>query len=90
MWIGAGLSLLRPDRRTIMPSIAIAPAGLPVTEVTEATRQRRNDTPSRDAKLPAIGSCEGVPSRNARNRRNRDNYLSPNRAMPVNASAPAR
>ena len=54
MWIGAWLSLLRPDRRTVLPSIAITPAGTPVTEATQATKQRWNCSASRVAKMSPI------------------------------------
>jgi hypothetical protein len=83
MWIGALLSVLPPDRRTVFPSIAITPAEMPVTEATQATKQRSNCSASRVAKISPTRSCGGVPSRKGRKRRSRVSFFSPNMATSV-------
>jgi hypothetical protein len=89
MWIGAMSPVLRPDRRTVLPSIAMTPSGRPVTEATQATKQCWNCSASSVAKMSPIRSCGGVPSLKGRKRRSRASFFSPKRAMSVKVSAPA-
>ena len=89
MWIGAMSPVLRPDRRTVLPSIAMTPSGMPVTEATQATKQCWNCSASSVAKMSPIRSCGGVPSLKGRKRRSRASFFSPKRAMSVKVSAPA-
>ena len=42
MWMEHFASRFLPDRRAVLPSIAITPAGTPVTAATQATKQAWN------------------------------------------------
>ena len=49
MWMAALPVLL--DRRTVLPSMAITPAGMPVKAATQATKQRWNWSASSTARI---------------------------------------
>jgi len=51
MWIGALPAFLSPDRRTVLPSMAITPASTPVNAATQATKQHWKCSASREAKI---------------------------------------
>jgi hypothetical protein len=69
--------------------MTITSADVPVNAATQSTKQRWNFSASSVAKISPRWSCEGVPSRNGRNRRRRSSFFWPNQAMSTNVSAPA-
>src|SRR5512134_3560982 len=80
---------LSPERRSVLPSMAITSAGAPGRAEAQATKQYWNFSASSVAKMSPRWSCAGVPSRNGKKRRNRSSFLAPNRAISVKVSAPA-
>ena len=42
MWTGAWASFLAPERRSVLPSMAITSLGAPVSAATQFTKQRWN------------------------------------------------
>ena len=44
-------ALFWPERREVLPSMAITPAGAPISEATQATKQRWNSSASSAAKM---------------------------------------
>ena len=74
---GGLASRLRPERRDVLPSMAITPSGVPVSAATQATKQRWNCSASRTARMSPRWSCAGVPFLNGRKRRRRSSFLLP-------------
>src|SRR5712664_3202416 len=89
MWIAAFPPLLWEEPRNVLPSMAITSADTPISLATQATKRRWNSVASSVAKMSPRWSCDGVPSRNGRNRRRSSIFFWPNRAISTNVSAPA-
>jgi len=82
MWSGGVPRLLSPDRREVLPLMAITSratisAGAPVSEAIQATKQRWNASASSEARMAPRWSWAGVSSRNGRKRRRSASFLSP-------------
>ena len=65
IWIGALDFALAPDRRTVLPSMAMTSTGVLVSAATQSTKQRWNASASSVAKMSPSVSCGGVPSAKA-------------------------
>src|SRR5271154_4107439 len=81
MWIAAFAPFLWAEPRNVLPSMAITSADTPISLATQATKRRWNSVASSVAKMSPRWSCDGVPSRNGRNRRRNAIFFSPNRAI---------
>ena len=57
--------LLEPERREVLPSMATTLRRTPISDDTQATKQRRNASASSVAKMSPRWSWAGVPSRKA-------------------------
>jgi hypothetical protein len=68
-WIAAFPPLLWADLREVLPSMAITSVDTPISLATQATKRRWNSVASSVARMSPSWSCDGVPSRNGRNRR---------------------
>ena len=51
MWIAGVQPFFRPDRREVLPSMAITPSGAPVSAATQATKQLWNCSASSIARM---------------------------------------
>ena len=89
MWM-ASFDPFLPERRDVLPSMAISSAGVLISAATQATKQRRKAWASSVAKMSPKWSWLGVPSAKGRKRRSNPNFLSQKHAMSVKPSAPAR
>src|ERR1700685_3206329 len=68
VWIGS-LPPFAPERREVLPSMAMSSTGVFVSAPTQAVKQRRNAAGSREAKMSPRWSWLGVPLAKGRNRR---------------------
>src|SRR6516162_7156993 len=89
MWIAAFAPFLLAEPRNVLPSMATTSADTPISLATQATKRRWNSALSSVAKMSPRWSCDGVPSRNGRNRRRNAIFFWPNRAISTKVSAPA-
>ncbi len=58
MWIAGLPAFCRPDRRAVLPSMAITPSGAPVSAAPQATKQLWNCPSSRTARMSPDGRVQ--------------------------------
>jgi hypothetical protein len=87
MWIGSLAFFFEPERREVLPSMAMTSAAVLISAETQATKRRRKASASSVAKMSPRWSCVGVPLAKRRKRRSSASFFSPKRAMSVKVSA---